>query len=56
VGYGDIDIPRIAAIVKESGFDDYVSLEFEGSEDCEQGVLLGLENLRYFLRGEGETC
>ena len=49
VGHGDIPIPAVASIVRESGFDGFVSLEFEGLEDCREGARIGLENLRRFL-------
>lgn len=32
--------------VKESGYDGYLSLEFEGMEDCRTGVKIGLENIK----------
>ena len=48
-GQGDINIPAVAAIVRESGFDGFVSLEFEGLEDCRQGSAIGLANLRRYL-------
>jgi len=51
VGQGDIPIPAVAAIVRESGFDGFVSLEFEGLEDCREGSRIGLENLRRYLMG-----
>lgn len=46
LGQGDIDIPSILKLVKESGYDDYISLEFEGIEECKQGTRLGLEYLK----------
>jgi len=49
VGCGDIDIPAVAQIVKNSGYDGYVSLEFEGAEDCFTGARIGLANLRRYL-------
>jgi len=49
LGHGDIDIPAVAALVKESGYDGFISLEFEGMEECRTGSAIGLENLRRFL-------
>ncbi|GGG11766.1 sugar phosphate isomerase [Paenibacillus albidus] len=46
VGQGDIDMPRIIRIVKESGYDGYISIEFEGMEDCRKGTRLGLEYIK----------
>jgi sugar phosphate isomerase/epimerase len=30
VGHGDIAMPQVLRAVKESGYDDYISIEFEG--------------------------
>ncbi len=49
VGQGDIDIPSIVKIIKSSGYNGFVSIEFEGMEDCKTGSRIGLQNLkRYF--------
>lgn len=49
VGHGDIDIPAVVTVVKESGYDGFVSVEFEGMEECRKGASIGLANLkRYF--------
>lgn len=45
-GHGDIDLPRVLRIVKQAGYDEYLSLEFEGLEDCRTGTKLGLEYVR----------
>jgi len=44
VGNGDIDIRTICRAIKESGFDGYASIEFEGSEDCLVGCARGIAN------------
>ena len=46
IGHGDINIREIIKIVKGSGFDGYLVVEFEGMEDCELGSKLGMDNLR----------
>lgn len=46
VGFGDLDIPKIVQIIKSSGYDDYVSVEFEGMEDCRLGSKIGMDNTR----------
>lgn len=46
VGDGDIDLLEVMASIKSSGYDGYISLEFEGLEDCRTGVRIGLENAR----------
>jgi sugar phosphate isomerase/epimerase len=42
----DIDYARIAGILHKHGYKGYISLEFEGNEDAETGVLKSLELLR----------
>lgn len=46
VGQGDIDMREVLRIVKASGYDGYISIEFEGMEDCRNGTLFGFENAR----------
>ncbi|WP_210469796.1 sugar phosphate isomerase/epimerase [Sporosarcina sp. 6E9] len=46
VGHGDIDIREVMRIVKGSGFDGYISVEFEGMEDCKQASKIGMANVR----------
>lgn len=44
-GHGDIDLYEVLRIVKSSGYDGYLSLEFEGMEDCRTGSRIGLANV-----------
>lgn len=46
VGQGDIDMPEVIRLIKTSGYDGYISIEFEGKEDCKWGTLTGLNNAR----------
>jgi len=46
LGEGNIDVPKCLAILKRAGYDGYVSIEFEGSEDCIYGISKGLEYLK----------
>jgi sugar phosphate isomerase/epimerase len=46
IGHGDIDMREVIRIVKQSGYDGYLSVEFEGMEECKLGTRLGLNNLR----------
>ncbi|ANS73253.1 sugar phosphate isomerase [Paenibacillus yonginensis] len=48
VGQGDLNIRETLRLVKESGYDGYLSLEFEGMEPCRDGARIGLANLRRF--------
>ncbi|WP_449603376.1 sugar phosphate isomerase/epimerase family protein [Paenibacillus sp. Marseille-Q9583] len=46
VGQGDIDMPSVIRTVKESGYDGYISVEFEGMEECRKGTRLGLQYIK----------
>jgi sugar phosphate isomerase/epimerase len=46
VGQGDLDIPKLLRIVKHAGYDGYLSVEFEGLEDCFLGSKAGMEATR----------
>ena len=50
VGHGDIDIPEVMRIVRTSGYDGYVSIEFEGMEECRLGTRLGFEYVQRILQ------
>ncbi|MFC7679644.1 sugar phosphate isomerase/epimerase family protein [Paenibacillus sp. GCM10028914] len=45
-GQGDIDVRRVLRLIKESGYDGDITLEFEGMEECREATHIGLENLR----------
>ncbi|MCZ2258490.1 sugar phosphate isomerase/epimerase family protein [Sporosarcina sp. G11-34] len=46
VGHGDIDIREVIKVVKAAGFDGYISVEFEGMEECKQASKIGMANVR----------
>lgn len=46
VGHGDIDMREVVKVVKASGFDGYISIEFEGMEECKAASKMGMANLR----------
>lgn len=46
VGHGDIPVAQCISLLKQSGYDGYVSLEFEGMEDNLPAVEAGLAYLR----------
>lgn len=46
IGHGDIEIAEVIRIIKYSGYDGYLSIEFEGMEDCKTGTKISLENVR----------
>lgn len=46
VGWGDLDIPGIVAAIAKSGYDGFVSIEFEGAEECRYASQCGLGVLK----------
>ncbi|MNX98141.1 Inosose dehydratase [compost metagenome] len=44
-GQGDLDLYEILRIVKSSGYDGYISIEYEGMEDCRLGTRIAFENV-----------
>ena len=46
VGHGDLNIREIMKLVKNSGYDGYLTVEFEGMEDCKVGSKIGMDNVR----------
>ncbi len=49
IGHGDIPVAQCLRVLKASGYDGPVSIEFEGMEDPLQGIELGLSNLKRIL-------
>ena len=49
VGEGDVPVKRCLSIIKKAGYDEFVSLEFEGNEDCISAISRGLSNIKKFL-------
>ena len=49
VGEGDIPVAQCAAILKKAGYDGYLSIEYEGAEDCVAAIARGRENLLKFI-------
>ncbi len=48
-GQGNIPTMQCLQILKDSGYDGYVSLEFEGMEDTLQSIEISLENMKRTL-------
>lgn len=42
-GYGDIDLRQIVAVIKASGFNGFISIEYEGHEECLFGAKRSLD-------------
>ena len=45
-GQGDLDLAEIIGLVKSSGYDGFLSIEYEGMEDCLTGTRIAFENVR----------
>lgn len=48
VGHGDIDMPEVFRVLKQSGYDGYISVEFEGMENCKTASRIAMDNVRRF--------
>ncbi|MBQ2433552.1 MAG: sugar phosphate isomerase/epimerase [Clostridia bacterium] len=49
IGHGVVNVKKCLEILKETGYDNWLALEFEGIEDCLMGIKAGLENLKGML-------
>ncbi|MBR2435135.1 MAG: sugar phosphate isomerase/epimerase [Lentisphaeria bacterium] len=45
-GHGDVDLISVAEIIKASGYDGYISIEFEGPENCIPAVTTSLNYVK----------
>jgi sugar phosphate isomerase/epimerase len=54
VGNGDIEMLEVIRLIRQSGYDGYISIEFEGMEDCLTGTRIGLENARRMWEQAGK--
>ncbi|MFJ7933309.1 sugar phosphate isomerase/epimerase family protein [Sporosarcina sp. NPDC096371] len=48
VGQGDINIREIIKLIKDSGYDGNITLEFEGMEECREASKIGMDNIKRF--------
>ena len=46
LGHGDLEIREIIKLIKKSGYDGYITIEFEGMEDCKLGSEISMKNLK----------
>jgi 3-oxoisoapionate decarboxylase len=49
VGNGDIDLPAVAKSIKDSDYEGYASIEFEGVEDCLIGCSRSIANAKRLI-------
>jgi sugar phosphate isomerase/epimerase len=45
-GHGDIDLRSVLRAIKAHGYDGYISIEFEGLEECREASRISLDNVR----------
>ena len=48
-GDGDVDLPAICKIIKNSGYDGYLSIEYEGREECKFACTRAIKNVRELM-------
>ena len=46
IGEGSIPVAQCLSVLRRIGYDGYVTVEYEGAEDCISGIARGLSNLR----------
>ena len=49
VGEGDVPVEQCIRILKKAGYEGYLSLEYEGKEDCIEGIATGIANLKKYI-------
>lgn len=52
-GQGDIDLREVVKVVKASGYDGYISIEFEGLEESKQAAKISMDNVRKIWNSVG---
>lgn len=50
IGNGAVDVPACLALLKKAGYDSWLSVEFEGVEDCIFALKEDLSNLKTMLK------
>lgn len=50
IGHGDIPVYQCLSVAKDAGYNGYVSVEFEGLEDCIKGIEIGYKNLKKMMK------
>lgn len=49
IGDGDIPVAQCVQILKNAGYDGYITVEYEGSDDCMHGIALGRDRLKEMI-------
>jgi len=50
IGHGEVPIRQCLGNLQRAGYDGYVSIEFEGMEDCVTALRIGRNNLERFIK------
>ncbi|MBO5929232.1 MAG: sugar phosphate isomerase/epimerase [Clostridia bacterium] len=53
VGEGDIPVKQCVAVLNRAGYTGYLSIEYEGTDDCLVGIKTGFDNLTSYIN---EIC
>ena len=48
-GDGDVDLPAVCRIIKNSGYDGFLSIEYEGREECKFACTRAIRNVKELL-------
>lgn len=46
IGHGDVPVLQCLRVIKNAGYNGYITVEFEGMEDCLKGIKSGLNTLK----------
>ncbi len=49
IGHGDVPVMQCLYALKRAGYDGFITIEFEGMEDCIDGISIGLDNLKRYV-------
>ena len=49
VGDGDVDVKKCVEVLKRAGYEGYLSIEYEGKDDCIEGIMRGRDYLRSII-------
>ena len=49
IGHGIVPVQQCIHILKNAGYEGFIAIEFEGLEDCELGLEIGIENLKKMM-------
>ncbi|MBR6789354.1 MAG: sugar phosphate isomerase/epimerase [Oscillospiraceae bacterium] len=49
IGHGSVPVRQCLRALKSAGYDGWIAIEFEGIEDCFEGVRIGFANLKKYV-------